>query len=838
MTSSLFNYFYRVEIETVSYNLGDIKAGTTAVRDTVKKTYNFVNKRVKDAATSAERETYLPILKSVGEITLAAGEILPTASFSSITLDDSRGSFGADRRFSDILERSTIIGQTINFYLGEAPIDTDAPASWKLLGSGRIASWTKALSSGSPEITIQIQPSKISERVMNIEVSRDIPGMANAPDESIGRVLPITFCTTAYNPRMSFPGQEVSPTRISADGSSNAKYALTTQMYQTTKAIPSKYIFVKKNWPESTFEWLGLYFPPAIVPDYRTPVTGSYYNLNTYTAAAWRIPEILKISDSNGFIVTAVELSARGQSSSPSRVSSAYLSVFILMVDKVTYNVIAELGRGKAALATYDANNNVLNSTFSVKVSLNSPVMLDLTSTREHDFYIGFEATGVAANEMVLYQNSTGAPHRLLLKDRTTGPGDSFTDWRISSDASGIIAHKLHYASATFTDHEALFTPDGLTYSSMSLTQTTADTGQINPELDSLEIVAHVEGFADYTTGTRIYDPSAILKTLSYEWDGEKWVDKASFDTTTLATSHYTPLFNPNSGNHRARVLGGIIENKSTYSQILSEIARGTASKIGIYGNGKLFIFPWGIKNSQAFIIPQEDIIPLSWETRDDSNIINRTQITFERNFLNTGVDGGNYNYSVDFSSSSFLPVAAITERSRSIYGVKNILDNTFSVFGHSRIDRSPTWPTVGLPGYLIGTPAASTPGGSAAPAVQFCVDFLADYYISRFALPFVYCSFVVPYHRYKDIKMFDVISFHHSEFPAFFGTDPNARPGVVNDGSSVTTVPTANGGEEFVRAQSYRGLVEGISYVMAMEHAPAIRLTVQVLINGGFDPT
>lgn len=836
MTSPLFNYFYRVEIQLANYELGAIKPGSTAVRDVVTKTYNFVNKRLKDAATSSERETYLPTLKSVGEITLSAGEVLPTASFSSITLEDSRGSFGRDRRFSDLLERSTVIGQPVSFYLGESEIDTDAPPSWKLLGTGRVASWSKALSGETPDITIQIQPSKISDRVVNIEVSRDIPGMQNAPDSSLNKAVPVTFCRTNYNPRMEHPAQEVSPIRISSDGLSSAKYALTTQMYQVTKAIPSPYIFVKKNWPESTFDWLGLYFPPPVVPDYTTSVViGSYYTLNTYASLAYRIPEILKTSNSEGFIVTAVELRMRGQSTNPARVSTAYLSVYILMVDRVTSSVVEELGRGRAALATYDANNNAFNSTFSVKISLDRPVMVDLTSTREYDFYLGFEATDVVAGqEMVIYKNTTGAPHKTLFKQVPTGAGDNFTDWKVSTDSTGIIAHKLHYASATFTDHENLFTPDGLTYSSMSLTQTTADVGQVNPELDSLNIVTHVEGFADYTTGNRIYDPPTVLKTLSYEWDGEKWEDKNAFDITTLQASHYTPLFSPSSGNHRARVLGGIIESKSTYAQALSEVARGTASKIGILSDGKLFIHPWGVVTGPDYIIPQQDIIPLTWETRDEASIVNRAQISFERGFLNTEQQGGSLNYSIDFSSANYLPVRAITERSRSIYGTKPILDNSFPVFGHSRIAKGPTLPVVGLPGYLIGVSSNSTPGNPA----QFCTDFLAEYYISRFALPFVYCSFVVPYHRYKDIRMFDVISFHHSEFPAFYGTDPNARPGVVNDGTSVTAVQGANGGEEFVRAKSYRGLVEGVSYVMAMEHAPAIRLTVQVLVNTEFDPT
>jgi hypothetical protein len=267
---------------------------------------------------------------------------------------------------------------------------------------------------------------------------------------------------------------------------------------------------------------------------------------------------------------------------------------------------------------------------------------------------------------------------------------------------------------------------------------------------------------------------------------------------------------------------------------VVSEVARGSASKIGVFSDGKLFVHPWGISIPPTYVIPQADIIPLSWENRTDDSIVNRSQITFERyyatNISQEGAKEG-YKYSIDFSNEAYLPVQQITEQSRSLFGARNIVDNTFNVFGFSD-----TNPAVGLPGYLTGGSTASQP--SSGGAVIYSVDFLAEYYISRFALPFVYCSFVVPYHRYKDIKMFDVVSFHHSEFPAYFGTDPAARPGVVNDGTSVTTVPNANYGEELVRAQSYRGLVEAVGYVMAMEHAPAIRLTVQVLLNTEYDPT
>lgn len=928
MTSPSFNYFYRVELTIANYELGDIKPGTSAVRDVVTKTYNFVNKRVKDASTSSERETYIPTLKSVGEVTLSAGEILPTSSFSAVSLDDSRGSFGRDRRFSDLLERSTIIGQPINFYIGEAPLETDAPPSWQLIGSGRIASWNKALSGESAEITIQIQPSKISEKIMNIEVSRDIPGMQDAPESSIGKIVPIAFSPPPpYIDGHIFSGQQIIPTRISGDGATDAKYAVTTQMYRTTMATPLDYIHIKKDWSSSVNEWIGLSLPRYASVDYTTSVSGSY-TLSGFAASAYKIPwwGTGTFKDTTGLVIGGVEFNMKGQGSS-GRLSNAYLSAFILRVDKVNYSVIEEIARGRAYLRNYDANNNVLNSNFPVRISFDKPAILELHGEREYDFYIGFEATDVAAGDMVINRYAVAPPRDRLVKDNTTAPGDSSTDWKVFADTGGMISYKLLPVEFSFNRHEDLFTPDGFTYSSLTATQTTADVGQVNPSLDSLEIICLASGFCDYaydggtTAGTssaytvnvspawtqyvdgqalecrfhliansagatlavnglaalpiyengspitasvfantftpfpsaafivanggtrfdyiqysnyfyglKVYETEKVLNTLSFDWDGEQWEDNQDFDITTLDASHYTPLFTEGSSNHRARLLSGQIEARSTYSQVLSEVARGTASKIGIYSDGSLFVFPWGVTNTQAYIIPQEDIIPLSWETRSEDSIVNRAQLSFIKNYLNADGQDDAFRFSVDFSSASYPAVAAITERSRSIYGVKNILENSFSVYGFANEAGLYFNNSTGVAGYLTG--------GALFSARFMSIDFLADYYISRFALPFVYCSFVVPYHRYKDIQMFDVISFHHSEFPAFFGTDPYARPGAVDDGTSVTLVPEANNGEEFVRAQSYRGLVEAVSYVMAMEHAPAIRLTVQVLINTEFDPT
>lgn len=827
MTSPNFNYFYRVELQVAQYTLGGIKNDRLSVRELITRTYNFVNKSLRDATTPSDRETYIPILESIGEITLSAGEILPSVSLSSITLDDSRGSFGPDRRFSDLLERFTPIDQPLIIYVGEAPNEIDAPTTWTQIGAGRIVSWSKALASDRPTMTLQIEPYRLSERVMNLEVSRDIEGMENAPQAALGKALPIVFNKVtpgATTPISRYP--QVLPTRISFDGSETAKYALTTQMYQLTQARIQPNYYAKKAWEDGSNIWASISFTRA-APNYTTPLVGTYYSMfGTVSEKAHRIPQITSTNEETGFVVTGVELIAKGNSPTLGRVSGGSMTVSLLLVDRVTYDVFQTLATGTVQLNNYDDLNNA-GGTFSINVSFETPTVIELTSDRSYDFYISWKGANITADDLVLQKYNETVP---MLYRSAAGTQDNWG----RGTSEQLVAHRLRIATATSTVHENTYTRDGYTYSSMTLSQPSPDSGQANCDLDSLEIVNMVEGFCEYPGGAKIYDPPTIVKLLSYQWDGEQWEDIDAVDVTTLETSHYDQLFKSGSGNHRARYLSGIVEAKSTYNQVISEISRGSASKIGVFSNGKLFVHPWGVNSEPTYIIPQADIIPLSWETRSDSSIVNRSQITFHRYYAtNISQDEAKegYKYSIDFSNEDYLAVQQITEQSRSLFGAKNIVDNTFNVFGFSD-----TNPVVGLPGYLTGGVTASQPNSGGV--VIYSVDFLADYYLSRFSLPFVYCSFVVPYHRYKDIKMFDVISFHHSEFPAYFGTDPYARAGTVDDGTDVTTVVEANYGEELVRAQSYRGLVEAVSYVMAMEHAPAIRLTVQVLLNTEYDPT
>ena len=316
--------------------------------------------------------------------------------------------------------------------------------------------------------------------------------------------LPICFPVTIDR----YP--QVLPTRISADGAENPKYALTTQMYQVTKAKIQPNYYAKKAWENGSSIWASISFTRA-APNYTTPLVGTYYSLNTYAGKAYKLPEITATNEESGFVVTGVELKAKGQGVA-ARVSTAYLTAFVLLVDRITYNVVQELGRGTVSLANYDSLNNA-GGDFSINISFDKHFVIELTSARTYDFYIGFSAAGVSANELVLHKyNSTVAT---LYKSNQTNEDA----WRILASEQ-IIAHKLRIVTATSSEHENTYTKDGYTYSCVSLSQPTPDSGQVNCDLDSLEVVGLIEGFCRYafSGGTTSGTSSAYTASISPAW--------------------------------------------------------------------------------------------------------------------------------------------------------------------------------------------------------------------------------------------------------------------------------------------------------------------------------
>ena len=83
-------------------------------------TYYFSNRPIIDD-TNVGR--YIPILESVGSFGCRMGDYLPEPINSEFVLNNAPGSFGYERRFSDLLDRETVISQTVKLYVAQTELN-------------------------------------------------------------------------------------------------------------------------------------------------------------------------------------------------------------------------------------------------------------------------------------------------------------------------------------------------------------------------------------------------------------------------------------------------------------------------------------------------------------------------------------------------------------------------------------------------------------------------------------------------------------------------------------------------------------------------------------------
>ena len=253
--------------------------------------------------------------------------------------------------------------------------------------------------------------------------------------------------------------------------------------------------------------------------------------------------------------------------------------------------------------------------------------------------------------------------------------------------------------------------------------------------------------------------------------------------------------------------------DRVTFLQFLDDFCRASASRVGVLSTGKLFIFPWGAEYPVATHVPPGDFTLVSWEVQDASTVVNRVQIKTATTITQTRTPNGFFTFtdesfatSYDFAPTANSAVDLMTKSSRTMYGERPLANTEY-------------------PFVITDTPYLGAKG-----------SYLAESLLSQNKEPRIFVTFITPYHKFSGLEMYDVITFSSTELPAFYGTDPSAREPVYSDASTGET--NLIDGNEFVRAETYRGLVESKSYVVAVGHAPALKFTVQLLQNYPADPT
>ena len=260
MTEPIFNFYYRVDLTVRRYTTA---GGTESV------TYKFVDRQPYGSSSYTD---FWPVLTGVpGEIVLAAGINLPTVTTGTFTIDNTIGSFGWKRKFSDILQRFTALEQTVVFYIGTADVNVNDTPTWTQIATGICNSWKAAPDGDGQQVNFEVRSTVLKDRVLTLDVATSVSGMSSASPNVLGKPVPFIVGSAADTPLV----------RVSANGSTSPRWAFGSCPYQSLKTEATTPVLYSLNadgaWELGSFSQTNYY----------SGVGGTAHTLMAYEAQAF-----------------------------------------------------------------------------------------------------------------------------------------------------------------------------------------------------------------------------------------------------------------------------------------------------------------------------------------------------------------------------------------------------------------------------------------------------------------------------------------------------------------------------------------------------------------------
>lgn len=793
MTLPSFNYFVGIKLTLALYS----NPATT-------KTVWVINRP--NLGTANHPTQLWPILLQTSDFGMEADITLPKPASGNFVLDNSVGSFGLRRKFADLLERYSIHEQTVEVYIDEIALDSRQvnfsgdTAIWK----GKVKSYSFSTSAEGSTISINVQADTIPDRKMGIRIDSAESYFADAPNQSIGKLLPITA------------GDTVVPTYlVTTEEATSASYAYASSIGNSS--YPPQ--FTHQPWGATND--LGVWARDVdgidvyVTNDDPTLVSGSNaagsYAFNTNAEHAFSIDNQTENAVIGGVLI---ELAANGTTGPPATAMEMVLQGTLYEIDSSTNGVTRAIVSGSVDLSDYDTENNA-GGTFAVPIVFSKPVVCEFVN-KKYAFGVGGSkyVSGTAS-----WKNSNTTAEQWV-RDAGTGSATAHgLHWTYSASATLPLFCLMAVYGTTYSSNTAIVNGFAAAVVSFGIGEThnfgngdRTFSESINWTL--FDFLIRNRGLLDDSSGTIFgnvsyaYSPLVqvdwFLQCITQTWSGSAW----SFDTDhwdfSTRESEYDAMYA--SSGRRTRRLQGFIEGDVTLAEMIDNVCRDTATRIGVTNTGKLFPWAWGEEQTVQATIGPEDIIPISWQEADASSVINSVTINYAKSPIDIDITRNigaaqtfNFNSTISWNKDTKGDTTSWSTNSQSLYDLRHLdVTNT---------------------DYIGSDQSAQT---------------LAESYLTQRAYPETHAVFIVPYTEYKDLQIFDVIKFSHPAFPAFYGTDSEDSEPVDDD----TTTGRANikEGHHLYRAKTYRGLIEG-RYIN-LTGAPTIRLIVKVLRNYPKDPT
>lgn len=764
MSAPSNNYYLGVKL-----TLRQISAPATT------KTVYFMDRP--NTKATADATPYWPILLSVSEFGCEMDEFLPKPYSGSFTIDDTVGTFGEGRKFSDVLERYTAIGQAVEIHLHNLTLESDEVvfSSSTDVWIARVGAVSFDFDGEQSRVTFSIDQDAIPDRQLCVNVSETVVGTATANRQAVGKWLPIAVGSYNYLPAADVNNTASTRTFAYATnlGGNAFKHGVTSVYSRDAEG----------EWSEIT---------SALSSAYARGGGTSSYSLDP-SSCAERIYQIKNASTQNG-IITGVkfEMDPNGTGG---RSSTCKVSVSVYELPSATGTPTwRRLATGEKNLSTYDTQNNA-GTDFDLKIVLDRAVVLNATRV---GYAIGVSSTGWAAGEASIYKCATDNCN--VWQRNSVG---NYELIGATEDAPAMACQFTTVAEGVFGNSDE----NGFYAATVTLSEATGDYVPLDT-WDAIDLCVKTTGVCDDgsgsltgTAGLQLTRPDHFIRllagtppymTLTPDWD---W--------TTYASS-YSALYQ--TGVENGRVLVGYQDAPLSLRDALITICRDSASRIGVGADGKLFLWPWGVKGTVQKVIGADDIQPIAWTLTTQDSIVNRVNLSYGVTNIEIA-DFRNQVQKKNFTGN--------LDRTVPTRGDAQILTtNSFGAYGKRQLEISEA-------SYIGDASSAAT---------------MVDYYFIRYAQPLSLAEIEVPYHKYSTLKLLQIVEFAHPAFPKYSGAVSRHEEPPQDD----STVERAflKAGHKWRGAKPYRGQIERWSVTKPEGGPPRLRLLLRVLPHYPIDPT
>ena len=775
-------HFVRVDLALLS-----LDDQTTTV--TVKAT----SRRVEGGGSVTE---YRPLVLAVGRLGARMGVTLPQPGGSSIVFDDDPGTFGVERRLSDLFARYTPMGQPVRVYTAAvAPGMGISDGDWTQIWQGTCNGWTAGRDGARHTVTVQVAAAGIPQRFLGYT----LPGpdvFPSIPAGNVGKGLPLVIGA----------GVQIKPFFYYSNSATTKAFAYASTFGRT---------FVNGGLAAPFFRHTdGRYVEFTSASAVGTPVIdqvgtvsasrGEYY-LDTI-GLAQQVPASVST-----FLVTQVRLRLMGWNSGSWDCNSNFR--VSLYVNDGKPGPSTEVAFAEADKLTYRASLRGAAS-FDVYLNLNKPVLVGPGTGQTHFLVFTQAVDKTKFNTPGTYDlidpvglSGGGATEWLLEQPKPSG-GDGKI-WKKYTGLTNVLMHYgLHGVQITdVPDNPVDSASDGWLFSYFTASVNAADANQPDVQIDNLDLVAAVNGIQDDSGGTITGTPNATItlpdhaiNLLSRKWNGSAWVADA-MHMTTYDYSHLA-----GSGD---RSLKGALPARPLLAQALDEVCRASCSRLAYVNvaSSSAYLAPWvwGARGATQAVLTDEEWRVRTVEQGGFDTVVNDVTIGYDRRLTITDVV-------VSAQQQEFKDYAGyLILRADGTSGPGRLCAASRTLYG-ARPNANPRHD-------LIGDELAAAT--------------LARFLAGVYAHPWVYVDLSGPLEKYKALKLLDVVELKHPAVMAFFGTSACARVPHYQG----TPLPNFWNGSPAKRAQRYRAQIEGREVALGDDGAPTLELTVRLLLSE-FDPT